>query len=105
MSMVQADGTIKQLAAARVGIRDLNDSQSNTAASEKRIKNQLMNSFILNLMKKDRLYYDRLVDLMRYFNQVDVDLKAILKLRKAFDMTYVAFDNNRGLASPNKPHG
>lgn len=105
MSMVQADGTIKQLAAARVGIRDLNDLQSNTAASEKRTKNQLMNSFILNLMKKDRLYYDRLVDLMRYFNQVDVDLKAILKLRKAFDMTYVAFDNNRGLASPNKPHG
>ena len=74
VSLVQADGTIKQIVPARAGIRDLTSTNDQNQAEKKTSK---MNNFITNLMKKDRHYYERLVDLMRYFNQIDVDLKSV----------------------------
>ena len=76
--MVNADGTIKQI--AKAGIRDR--SEERQLASEK--KQKKMNSFITNLMKQDREQYERLVDLMRYFNVVDVDLKTVQRLQTFF---------------------
>ena len=78
--MVNADGTIKQI--AKAGIRDR--SEERQIASEK--KQNKMNSFITNLMKKDREQYERLVDLMRYFNAVDVDLKTVQRLQTFFNV-------------------
>lgn len=43
-----------------------------------------MNAFVTNLMKSDKAQYDRLVELMRFYNMLDVDLRLILQLKTVF---------------------
>ena len=43
-----------------------------------------MNKFIQNLAKQNKAHYDRLVDLMRYFNLIDVDMRLVSQLKASF---------------------
>ena len=40
--------------------------------------------FIKNLSKTNKAQYDKLVDLMRYFNQFDVDMRLVSQLKASF---------------------
>ena len=76
---MQQDGTVLQL--ATVGDRDVTEPGKPNTAGKPTSK---VDSFITDLMKKDRVFYERLVDLMRYFNLIDVDLRLITQLKNAF---------------------
>ena len=62
---------------ASVGVRDLADRKVTQANQQKK----KVNTFITDLMKRDRAQYEKLVDLMRYFNLIDVDLKVVSQLK------------------------
>ena len=62
---------------ASVGVRDLADRKVTQDNQQKK----KVNAFITDLMKRDRAQYEKLVDLMRYFNLIDVDLKVVSQLK------------------------
>ena len=43
-----------------------------------------MANFIKNMAKTDKDQYDKLVDLMRFFNMVDVDIRLVSQLKACF---------------------
>ena len=43
-----------------------------------------MSQFITNMMKNDKPQYERLVELMRFYNMIDVDLRLISQLKACF---------------------
>lgn len=63
-----------QKAAAVIGVHDLKGGATGGAAEK----------LIQHLMKTDRAQYDRLVDLMRYFNMQEIDLRLVSQLKACF---------------------
>ena len=43
-----------------------------------------MNAFVTQLAKTDKPQYERLVELMKFYNMLDVDLRLILQLKTSF---------------------
>ena len=43
-----------------------------------------MSKFIKNLAKTDKALYDLLVELMKFFNMIDVDLRLVSQLKASF---------------------
>ena len=43
-----------------------------------------MANFIKNMAKTDKEQYDKLVDLMRFFNLIDVDIRLVSQLKACF---------------------
>lgn len=43
-----------------------------------------MAKFITNLMASDKPQYERLVELMRLYNRIDVDLRLVSQLKACF---------------------
>lgn len=43
-----------------------------------------MAKFIKNMAKTDKELYDKLVDLMRFFNLIDVDIRLVSQLKACF---------------------
>jgi len=64
------------LATNVVGFREVDEASSHTPKRVKQ-KSSKVNSFITDLMKKDREFYDRLLALMRFFNLINVDLSLV----------------------------
>lgn len=60
-----------------VGVHDVGASVANKNASG-------MANFIKNMAKTDKELYEKLVDLMRYFNLIDIDMRLVSQLKACF---------------------
>ena len=58
-----------------VGVRDVNNQTRDAGGMAK---------FIKNMAKTDRELHDKLVDLMRFFNLIDVDIRLVSQLKACF---------------------
>ena len=63
-----------------VAVRDTNQA---SGAGQPRDAGGMAN-FIKNMAKTDKDQYDKLVDLMRFFNMVDVDIRLVSQLKACF---------------------
>ena len=68
-----------------VGIRDASGpGRSTTASQAGGATAGGMTKFMQQLAKQDKAQYERLVELMRYFNLVDIDMRQVSQLKASF---------------------
>ena len=60
---------------SQVGVRDMNAAQNNAGNMAK---------FIKNMAKTDKELYEKLVDLMRLFSLIDVDMRLVSQFKACF---------------------